>query len=239
MIKRLAIILLVLCIVTPISYAYLDKYPPYKFKDGPPRHLEAKPIVDYDKPEYKSPDGKIYVQLSEENDKFSFIIKDGKTTVTSMKERSTPVPQVVWWADLDGNGFKDFIVFGWYEANGLAFYHYQVDLFMKEREGVYNKISYDSQGPGMEDFVDLNNDGKHEIIITDIRSIEGHTYFTYNVYELKDYQLVNVDAKYRGFPKFIWYTFKPNDKDTTRLTKEERALHTKQKNDSIKYSEIR
>ena len=58
------------------AYAYLDKYPPYKFKDGPPKHLEANTIVDYENPEYKSKDGKVYVHLSETSDKLNFIIRN-------------------------------------------------------------------------------------------------------------------------------------------------------------------
>jgi hypothetical protein len=240
-IKRLIIVISILCMCSSMAYAYLDEYPPYKFKDGPPKHLQLDPLVSIDKSDYVSKDGSVIARLNESfaSDLLDFSLKVNNTTLVQMTERELPMPYAVYQVDLDGNGLYDYIVFYSYHGNSLASLFSRVEIFLAEKDGVYNKISCESQGPGVEDFVDLDNDGKYEVIITDLRIVDGHTYFTYNIYEFKDYKLVNADAKFKGFPKFIWYTFKSNDKDTTRLTKEERALLTKEKNDSIKYLEIK
>lgn len=239
--KKQLIVFIFLIFTFSDAHAYLDEYPPYKFKDGPPKHLQLDPLVDIDKSDYVSKDGSVTARLNESfaSNLLDFSLKVNNTTLVQMTERELPMPYIVYRADLDGNGLYDYIVFYSYHGNSLASLASRVEIFLAKKEGTYNKISYENQDSGLEDFVDLNNDGKHEVIITDLRIVDGHTYFTYNVYEFKEYRLVNADAKFKGFPKFIWYTFKSNDKDTTRLTKEERALYTKEKDDSIKYSEVR
>jgi hypothetical protein len=144
----------------------------------------------------------------------------------------------VYWADLEGNGLKDFIVFYWWQAPGIMFPLCRVEIFLKKEAGGYGKIYYDTLSPGLEDFADLDNDGKYEVIITDICEGNGHNYYSYSIYEFKDYRLVNADDKFKGFPKFIRYTNNANDKDTKHLTKGERLSHTKEKDSMIWYEDI-
>lgn len=235
--KNLLKIVLILsgtCILPVISEAYFEDYPPYKFKDGPPKHAEADMLIGCDKYDYKSQDGKISIHLKDTADTLSFIIKDDKTTVVSINERSEANPHTVWSVDLDNNGLKDFVVFNWYGGCGLAFNAFRVDIFLKKQDGAYSKVSYDTDGPGLEDFVDLNNDGQNEVIIGSICSECGHTYFTYNIYEFKDYKLINADTKFKGFPKFVWHTYKPNDKNSKQLSKDQRDKITNEKNSMIR-----
>lgn len=179
--KQLIIITILLILISSRAYAYFEDYPPYKFKDGPPKHLEAQELVGSEKSEYKSDDGQVHVRLEGTNDTIDFVIQDGKTIVTSLKERESPMPCVVYWTDLDKNGLKDFIVFNWYEGCGLASQEYRIDIFLKKADGSYQRISYDTMGPDLEDFVDLNKDGKYEVIITDTYGGEKHNYFVFNL----------------------------------------------------------
>ena len=196
------------------TYAYLENHPPYKFKDGAPKHLEVQPLKDLAKTESK-------------------YIADKKNNQTVFLEE-------VYRVDLDGNGSDDFIVFSSYRGCGLAGYKYEVEILLKKGDNSYQKISYDTMANNpIEEFVDLDKDGKYEVIITDLYYGDKHNYFTYNIYEFKDYKLVNADVKFGGFPKFVWITNKPNDKDTAHLTKEQRMALTHEKDNSIKYAEIK
>lgn len=221
-----------------LAFAYFDNYPPYKFISGPPRHLEAKSLVDFDKSKYKSKDGKILARLKEIADSFDFILKDGKLVLASIREEKMPLPNSVYQVDLDGNGKKDFIVFYNYRGSGLESQKDMVEIFLKKKEGTYRRISYDTFSAGLEDFVDLDRDGKYEVIITGFYRGDKHNYFTYNIYKFKDNKLINVDAQFNNYPKFIWITYRKNDKDTVHLTKEERLGHTAKQNSLIRYAEV-
>lgn len=219
--------------------AYFENHPPYKSKEKPFKSLNVPLLVDYDHPEYKSIDGKIVIRLKETADTLDFFIKVGGLILVKMTERESPVPYAVYQSDLDKNGLMDFIVFYNFRANGLAAYESMTDLFLNMGGKGYRKISFKSMNVGLEDYVNLNNDDKNEVIITDTFCGEEHCYFSYSIYEFKDGRLVNADAKFKGFPKFIWMTNKPNDKDTVHLTAQERASQVVKKNEAIQYSEIK
>ena len=222
------------------ALAYFDNYPPYKFKDRIPQHLEVQSLVDFDNPEYKSKDGEVVARLKDPGDNtYDFFIQEGNRVLVNKKDREIPLPYALYRVDLDKNGLEDLIVFSNYRGCGLASQQGAVDIFLNKQDGSYQKISYDTMASGPEDFVDLDKDGRYEVIITDFYGGDKHNYFTYDIYEFKDYRLLNVDTKFKGFPKFIWFTDNPNDKDTVHLTKEQRMAHTKEKDKAIKYGEIR
>ena len=230
-------IALILC-VTGVSFAYVTNYPPFRFKDGSPLHLKAELLVDLDKHDYKSEDGNVIARLKDTTSGVDFFLKEGKYVLVSDNIKEAPTPYAVYRAGLDGTGLKDFIIFNWYGGCGIAINSVRVDIFLKKKTGGYREISYDTLSSELEDFVDINKDGKYEVIITDIYSGQKHTYFSYDIYRFENYRLVNADAAFKGFPKVIWDTNKPNDKDTTQLTQQERLLHTKEKNSSIHYEDI-
>jgi hypothetical protein len=183
--------------------AYVDNYPPYKFKDGAPKHIEAKLIF--------TPD----------------------------ERYSQPLSQI-YRVNLDGNEMYDNILFSNEGGNGLGALIFKVVILLKKRDRSVEKISYETMANDpIKEFIDLNNDGRSEVIITGIYYGDKHNYFTYDIYELKDYRLVNANSKFKGFPKFVWITYKPNDKDTTHLTEDQRMALSKEKDGSIKYGEAK
>ncbi len=235
----LALITIIIFFPGNAAFAYFSNYPPYKFKESPPKHIEAKLLVDSDKPKFKSKDGKIFVKLEETASGFNFLLKDGKLTLARLTEEKVPLPNSVYLADLDSNGMKDFIVFYNYRGSGLASQKDKIEIYLKNKGGSYQRISFDTLSAGLEDFVDLDRDGKWEVIITGFYRGAKHNYFTYDIYRLKNYRLVNADNKYGAFPKFIWITYNKNDKNTVHLTEEEKLEHVKRKDDSIHYEEVR
>ncbi len=231
--------ILIFLIFAVKSEAYDKDYPPYKFKVGPFKSLQSKPLVDYDHSEYKSSDGKVVVRLIEkDSESFDFDIKEDNNIVFKKNIRDTPFPYEVYREDVDGNNLKDFIVFSSYRMNGFSSWGLRVEIFLRKKEGGYQRIAYDGAYVGMEDFVDFNKDGKYEVIISGIYSGREHTYYSYDIYEFEDYKLVNADSKYKGFPKFVWFTNEPNDKDTIHLTSKERKVHVEEKNRSLTYEVV-
>ncbi len=220
-------------------YGFVENYPPYSFKNGLPNALDIKPILSGDQSKFSSK-GVIAQQTKD-----SFLLRDGRLTLLDLKGLSVanawdnPVPMEVYRVDLDQNGLEDFVVFSWRGGVGLASMNYRVDLFLKKSKEAYQRISYDTLNPDIKDFSNLNKDGKSEVIITGYYQGSKHNYFTYNVYEFNNFKLKNADQKFKGFPKFVWLTNKPNDKDTMHLTQKERKIYAEKMNQSIFYgSEI-
>ena len=220
---------------------YVERYPPYRFKDGQPRHLGLEPLVSMggDKTEYKTNDGKIIVRLEETSDSLSLFVQDEGKVIAEMSEKVPPIPYAVYRYDLDLNGLNDYLIFYNYRGCGLGVLNDKVEIYLKQDNHSYQKISYDTISSGLEDFVDVNKDGKYEVIITGFYWGTKHNYFTYNIYEIFNGKLVNADIKFKGFPKFIWFTHKSNDKDTKHLTPEERAGHMDKKDNSVNYEIIK
>ena len=220
------------------SFAYWDSYPPYRFKDGSPTHLNVRPLVDGEG-DYKSRDASIVVHLKERKPfEVEFSIKVGKATLVASDQHMEWFPSAVFQADLDGNGLDDFIVFYNSRGPGLGGCQDRVEIYLRKKNGGFEKISYDTFDAGIEDFIGPDKEGKYKIIITGFYQDGRHSYFSYNIYEFGSYQLVNADTKIRGFPRFVQYTYKKNDKDTGRLTQQERHLQTKDKNGSIHYEDM-
>ena len=232
------IILVLLC---SKAFAFYENYPPYRFKDSPPKHLEAKPIVDLEHAQFRSRDGKIQVTLKEIHWDSRLSIKDGNKTLMKLHVKEAgdpPFPDSVYWVDVDGNGLKDFIVLSCHRGSGIAVNWDHVDLFLKKSGQSYQKISYDTWSSGLSDFVDLKKNGKYEVIITGYYQGKERNYFSYDIYEFKNFELVNADERFKGFPKYVWLTDKPNDKNSTHLSEKERLKYTLEKNKSIDSKKI-
>ena len=205
---RLAIIMTTLLL--GVTLAYDKNHPPYSFKNGAPEHIKAELLVDYKHPQYTSQDGQVYVKLNDGIDGVDLIIRDGRT---SLRTLFFPFARAVYWADLDNNGLKDFIVFYISRGNGLGLEGDAVEIFLKAGVGEYRKISYNATYAGIEDFVDLNMDGVSEVMVTGFYYGSKHNYFTYSIFEFTDFELTNADNKYQEFPKLVKFTYVPNHKD--------------------------
>lgn len=210
--RQLVIAWIILASWICAASAYIEDYPPYKFKDGPPKSLEVKPLVD--------------------------LSSSGLEYVADRKSDSTLLE--AYCVDLDGNGLKDFILFSNYRNLGVAGYEVYVEILLQKSGMVYQKISYTTIAiVPLKEFIDFKKDGRCEVIITGMHHSDKRGYLTYSIYEFKDYKLVNADASLEGFPKFVWAGEKPNDEDDAFLPKEQRAAHTNEKNNSIQYQEVR
>ena len=231
----LALIFLFIILYIPDVLAYRDNYPPYRFKDGPSAHLNAKPLI-FGEGDYKSES--VVVHLTESKPfEVEFFIKAGNTVLVSTDKNMEWFPSSVFQADLNNDGRDDFIVIYNSRAPGFGGHHDRVEIYLQKQNDNFEKISYYTFDAGIEDFIGPDKTDKCKVIITGFYQGDRHSYFTYNIYEFKNYRLVNADAKVKGFPKFVWYTDKPNDEDAAQLTKKERSLLAREKNGSIHYKD--
>ena len=241
--QKILVTLLILLFSTSV-YAYFEDYPPHKFKDGPYKYLDEKPLSG----EYISEDGKVKAIIKKTEGSLSALLQDGDvvlldTSIPREDYQPSSVPYSIYHVDLDKNGFKDFLLFYSYMGNTLYANYGKVVLHLKTSPNEYKTISYMTFSIDIDDILDLDNDGKYEFMITGIANGKykgkSHNYFTYNIYEIKDYKLVNANAKYKDFPKFVWYTDNPNDKDTVHLSEAERAKHIREINNLIVQGDVK
>jgi len=142
----------------------------------------------------------------------------------------------VYRVNLTGNGMHDFVSFVHAGASPLMD---EIHIYLKTRLG-YREISFaEDPNADIRDIVDINHNGKLEVILGNLYLSGKHSYIAYSIYEVKNYRLVNADRKYIGFPKFVWYSNKKNDKDTSRLTVKERQKVVVEMNRAIEYRDIR
>ncbi len=86
-------------------------------------------------------------------------------------------------------------------------------------------MSYDVEE---RDFMDVNQDGKAEFLHTTFVFGEAgkdgklHNYWVYNLLKFSGTNLVSANALDARLPRWIWYTYKPNHKDTDQLTAAQR-----------------
>ena len=236
--KRICLIVLATFLIFCRSaLAYRDDYPPYSFKEGAYSQIQSKLLTGNTKGEFRSDDGeKITVSLKWANEDSHFLLKKDGKVLMKAKDQAEFFPESVYQVNLDKNGFNDFIVFsGVPYGSGLGSHFGCVDIFLKSKRGKYRHVHYKSFDGGIEDFVDMNKDGRPEIILMSFYEAKKGNYFCYSIYEIKKWKLINADSKYKGFPKFIRYTNKKNDKNATQLTAKEKALHIKEVESKISY----
>lgn len=142
----------------------------------------------------------------------------------------------VWAGDLtsDHDGQQDIIIGTANPGNGLAAC-ISFACFFLHTNGTYRTMDAISYNLDSNDFVDLNNDGQLEWIQTEfIRGVAGrdgkaHNYWVMNLIHFRDGRPVLANATDDRFPSWIWFTYKPNHKNTTQLSnKQKKELFQKQ-----------
>lgn len=224
------------CLHATVGFAYLEDYPPFKFDQKKPPHINATLLVDEKRSEYKSADGRITAKLVWDTIKneVSFVLKSGQVILKEEMQASIfeAAPFAAYMLDINSDGIQDFTVFSHNHSNSWITADDNVEIYLGDQAGEFKVITYKTKNADIEDFVDLNNDGKYKILrclqeVVGIRPAALHTYWHYNIYEINHSELVNINAPGNGFPKFIWFTEKPNDEETNRLTTDQRKALSK------------
>jgi hypothetical protein len=133
----------------------------------------------------------------------------------------------VYQADLNGDNKEDFIILTSTMGCGLAA-HGCMSTFVLSSYKDYKITPVYSMSPGPEDFVTLDDDGKccfvHTSFVYGEKGRDGkvHNYWVYNLLRFWGNKVILDNSVDGRFPKWIWYTFKPNNKATTQLNEEQK-----------------
>jgi hypothetical protein len=133
----------------------------------------------------------------------------------------------VYCAQLNEDKRPDFIVEAWTGGCGLGGEIVCVSILLShgDRFSVVPVTTFDASST---DFVDLNRDGRPEFVhaafIFGEAGADGkaHNYWVYNLLHFKGTQVLSANGLDRRFPCWIWYTDKPNHKNTRQLTSQQK-----------------
>lgn len=144
----------------------------------------------------------------------------------------------VFHADLNQDNVQDVIVISWTAGCGLAACSANVTFFLSNSEGSYLTKTFHDYEPGPPCFIEQSNKKPAYINTAFIGSDQGkdgkpHNYWVYNVVEFEQNQMVLNNGRNDHFPKWVWYTFKPNRKETTLLTSKQKETFWEQSKDRI------
>jgi hypothetical protein len=131
----------------------------------------------------------------------------------------TSRPTSTWCGDLNGDGLVDFAMPLASGGNGLGGEFHDLVVVLSSR-AAYRTWVIPTMTPGAEDFLALPDRGHCAIVKTTYVSNEEqsesrrHSYRVYNLIAVRGDELVVANPLYAGFPKWIWYTGRPNHRPT-------------------------
>ena len=140
-----------------------------------------------------------------------------------------PGPVYVYSLDLNLDNEPDYIIMKYSGGSGMAYGNCDVSFYLSKKDDwsvKYRMFVVHSMFPDPEDFVIL--DGKPAFIHCEFQygpicnDGKGHNFFVYNVLTFDDGEVQIANDNYKEFPKTIWYSFKPNSKETTLLDEEQK-----------------
>lgn len=147
----------------------MEQYPPFPFraKNLPP-HLKVQCLTGHGSQQIVEAEG-MQVELLNLGTVYEVKIKgDGKIIFET--EEGGPFVYATYYADLDNNRLKDFIMFSSYLGCGLAGYNDRVDILLQTERYIFSHIHYDTMSASLKDIVDINHDGIYEVIFTGFHS---------------------------------------------------------------------
>ena len=134
----------------------------------------------------------------------------------------------VFVADLNDDKTDDYVLRTWSGGCGLAAEISYLTVFLSE-SNQYSGSCILGFNADPSDIVDLNGDGQPELIHTVFvhgskgKDGKSHNYWVHNLLGFSGTNLVSRNDLDVRFPAWIWYTFKPNHKNTTQLTGDQKV----------------
>ena len=135
--------------------------------------------------------------------------------------------QDAYLADLNRDNKDDFIIRVWTGGCGLAIHNCDIAFILSGERG-YKCTRVRTIAPGLEDFVDLKGDGNCQFIHTAFENVSKcndgthHNFWVYNILSFEEDQVKVNNNLQSKFPKIIWFTYKPNHKETSIITDEQK-----------------
>jgi hypothetical protein len=124
--------------------------------------------------------------------------------------------------DLNGDRYSDYVFVKYSGGNGLASGHATLALVLSKGDDDFSVQVVETYVPEPKDFISLNGQSafihasfQHGGLCTDGKY---HNFWVYRLYAIDDNQIVPADHLSADFPKVVFYSFKPNHKETKLLT---------------------
>ncbi len=211
------------------SAAYPERWPPFPAdKPAPYPTLKAEPIVGYHAEFSPFEEAPVRIRTSPKQDgkgRVTEVLVSGRRifdTQTAHPNAYFEFGSRVFYADLTGDGLKDILIYSYPGTVGLGSQEEIADLLIRRQNGSFQHATFEAIYADPADFVDVNGDGRFEMLWSYYYFEGNHSYWVYRVVEITDDGLRLNDALLADFPKIIWFTEKPNDQPTQRLTLSER-----------------
>ena len=119
-------------------------------------------------------------------------------------------------ADINGDKLNDIKIIVPYMGNGLASLNQRIIYLFQKDNGLFDKVSYlDKMGDNRPER-DFDGDGQFEIITMTLKGYESHNYWTFNLYNFINGELITQNSKF-DYPIMIQYLFRDNYKITDKI----------------------
>ena len=134
-------------------------------------------------------------------------------------------------ADLNSDNSPDYVILTYSGGCGLAAEKTWITFLLSSRTGYRSTsvVCYDAETA---DFVAIKGWAYlvHTSFVYGPVSKDGrqHNYWVYNLLSFSGTELVLANDRDRRFPKWVWYSFSENHRDTDQLTLAQRQLSLKQ-----------
>lgn len=136
-------------------------------------------------------------------------------------------PESILCGDVNGDARMDFVVPLWHHGNGLGALSYDLAIALSSRD-TYRFWVIPTAEPGPQDVLRLATHPGAVIVKSSFRNNEEqderkrHSYWVYNLIAVRDDELVVANELDSRFPKWVWYTIRPNHKPAASLSLAER-----------------
>lgn len=121
-------------------------------------------------------------------------------------------------ADFNNDNLLDLKLVNYYYGSGGYNYATNVYYLLQIASNKFKIISYFDDFEGFKNRVevDFDNDGKFEIITQTFYNYQKHNYWRFDVFQIKDYKLVNMNKKF-AYPFFVQLLYYQNYKASTKI----------------------
>jgi len=228
----LIIIMILLTGLLKAQYPF-EKYPAMKYiKKGTwtvydRREKENKMHWTSTFPEFFKIRDSLTVQLTTFGDKDTSLIRifKNKKQIQILKEPYAigrnfgMLYDTLFFGDINGDSLLDVKILCWYGGCGIASLNERVIYLIQRPDNKFTKVSFLDMASSGRLERDLNGDGNFEIITMTLNEYESHNYWTFNLYNFINGDLVCVNDKF-DYPIMIQFLYRKNYKVTDKITKE-------------------
>jgi hypothetical protein len=124
----------------------------------------------------------------------------------------------VFYADINGDSLLDIKILCWYGGCGIASLKERVIYLFQQPDNKFIKVSFLDMVSSKRPERDFDGDGNYEIITMDLKGYENHNYWTFNLYNFTNGDLICVDD-INDYPIMIQFTYKKNYRITDKISK--------------------